>query len=73
MPLDTWVSIGSLLAIAVGIYTPLRAGISRIERELGANRTELKGDIAGLDDRVYALGVGLRPRVDEARSAGPAA
>jgi hypothetical protein len=62
--LETWVSIGTLLGVAVALFVAIRA--------LGA---ELKGDIARLDervsrldDRVYALAVGLRPQLEDQRT-----
>lgn len=94
MSLETWVSIGSLVVVTVGLYGALSAQNSRLRKEFGALRTELKGDlaelrtelkgdnadlrtelkgdlarlddrVAGLDDRIYALAVGLRPRLRE--------
>ncbi len=59
--LETWVSIGTLLGVAVGLFVAIRT--------TGADlRKELKGDIAKLDDRVYALAAGLRPQLDEQRA-----
>lgn len=57
MSLDTWVSIGSLVAVAITLYLVLARRFDRLETR-----------VEKLDDRVYALGVGMRPLIDEAQS-----
>ena len=52
MSLETWVSIGSLVVVTVGLYGALSAQNSRLRKEFGALRAELKGDLARLDERV---------------------
>lgn len=70
--LETWVSIGTLLGVAVGLFVAIRTTGADLRTELKGDiaelRTELKGDIAKLDDRVYALAAGLRPQLDEERA-----
>ncbi len=94
MPLETWVSLGSLLGVALALYVALKSDSRRLEAKIdrvsvelrnesagikseltsdisklraefkkGIDelRSELKGDVARLDDRVYALAAGLRP------------
>jgi hypothetical protein len=41
---------------------------TELKGEIAGLRTELKGDIGRLDDRVYALAAGLRPRIEESHS-----
>ena len=81
--LETWVSIGTLLGVAVGLFVAIRTTGADLRKELKGDiaelrtelkgdiaelRTELKTDIAKLDDRVYALAAGLRPQLDEQRA-----
>jgi hypothetical protein len=73
MSLETWVSIGSLIAVAAGLFVAIRATGSDLRKEIATLRTELKGDIARLDGRVYALAAGLRPMLDEHRASPPLA
>lgn len=55
-----------------GLRTELKGDITELRTELKGDiaglRTELKGDIRLLDDRVYALAAGLRPRLEEAQA-----
>lgn len=46
----------------VGVRDELKADIAGL-------KSELKADIGRLDDRVYALAAGLRPRLEESHSA----
>jgi hypothetical protein len=51
---ETWATIGTLLAAIVGLYVALRSDIHRLETRIDR-----------LDDRVYALAAGLKPRMDD--------
>jgi hypothetical protein len=91
LPLETWVSIGTLLTVALGlavfmrtmlvdlggridsVRTELGERIDRIESKTDETRSDLGGRIdrldsrvATLDDRVYALAVGMRPLLEKA-------
>lgn len=48
MDVDTWVSLAVLASMFAGLYAALR-------RDMGSLRTELKGDIAKVDERVSTL------------------
>lgn len=69
MDLDTWVSLGTLVALAIGLFTYLNAKFDRIDQRFDQLRAELKEDIRILDARVYALATGLR--IDIARAQEP--
>lgn len=73
MDLDTWVSLGSLVAVAIGLLTYLNRKFEQVDQRFDQQRAEFKADIADvkadlrrLDDRVYALAAGLRIDVVQA-------
>jgi chaperonin cofactor prefoldin len=79
LPVETWATIGTLLAALVGLYVALRGDIhrevQRLESRLDTrmDRLESRMDrfetrVERLDDRVYALAAGLRPQLEAARA-----
>ena len=46
--LETWVSIGTLLGVAVGLFVAIRTTGADLRKEIGGLRTELKGDVGSL-------------------------
>ncbi len=73
MPLETWVSIGTLLGVGLSLAGLMLATTRSLRTELKGDiaelRTELKSDVAELrtvvdrlDERVYALATGQAPR-----------
>ena len=77
LPVETWATIGTLLAAIIGLYVALRADIQRLEVRLDTrmDRLESRMDrfesrVERLDDRLYALAAGLRPQVEAARADG---
>ncbi len=84
LPSETWVSIGTLLTVAVALYGALKADGNRLEKKVDAldEKVEKKIDALGarldertdrLDDRVFALAVGLKPYLEAAHTTDPAA
>lgn len=55
---ETWATIGTLLAAIIGLYVALRSDIHRLE-------VRIESQMNRLDDRVYALAAGLKPRMDD--------
>lgn len=82
LSVETWATIGTLLAALVGLYVALRADIQRLETRLDTrvdrleshmDRFESRMDrfdtrLERLDDRIYSLAAGLRPQVEAARA-----
>lgn len=60
--------IGRLEGTIAGLDTKIDGVRDQLREELHGVRDELRSDIGRLDDRVYALAVGLRPQVEEAQS-----
>ncbi|HEY0248909.1 MAG TPA: hypothetical protein VGC45_11675 [Gryllotalpicola sp.] len=76
LSLETWVSLGTLIAVGTGIVTLMRSETRSIRadmRDLKTDMRDLKTDIRRvddrvqhLDDRVYALATGLKPTPERA-------
>ncbi|MDF1603923.1 hypothetical protein [Nocardioides sp. YIM 152315] len=58
-----------LAAVRSELKADLAAVRSELKADLAETRSELKAEIGRLDDRVYALAAGLRPRIEGAPSA----
>jgi hypothetical protein len=58
--LQTWVSIGSLLAVGVAIVGAFTRQTGGLKADIAGLRTELKGDIAGLRTELKGDIAGLR-------------
>lgn len=56
-----------------GVRDEFKADLAGVRDEVKADiaslKSELKADLGRLDDRVYALAAGLRPRLEESHSA----
>ena len=82
MDLDTWVSTLAIISAMSALYFSLRR---ELKADIADVRTALSADIARvddrvsrvearistLDDRVYALAVGMKPVIDEAAARVP--
>jgi hypothetical protein len=78
VPVETWATIGTMLAALVALFVALRSDIHREVQGL-ESRLETRIDnvearidrvdtrLERLDDRLYALAAGLRPQVEAAR------
>lgn len=66
---DLKADIADCRAETQALRTELKGDISELRTELKADigelRTEVKADIDRLDDRIYALAIGLRPLVEQ--------
>lgn len=68
MDLETWVSIGSLIGVGLGLYAAMRGFRTELKTDISGLRAELKDDISNLrtvvdrlDDRVYVLATHRSP------------
>lgn len=70
MSLETWVSIGSLLIATVTLAAFMRTTVASAEARIGVRidgvEANLSARIEKLDDRVYALAVGMKPLLEPA-------
>ncbi len=70
--LETWVSIGTLLGVAVGLFVAIRTTGADLRKEIGGLRTELKGDIGSLrtelKDDIAELRTELKGDIAELRT-----
>ena len=70
--LETWVSIGTLLGVAVGLFVAIRTTGADLRKEIGGLRTELKGDIGSLrtelKDDIAELRTELKDDIAELRT-----
>ncbi|KAA1418452.1 hypothetical protein F0U44_08015 [Nocardioides humilatus] len=68
--IDTWVStlaiIGAMFALYFTLRRELKSDLGEFRAEVGREFAKLEGRVNTLDDRVYALAVGMRPVIDEA-------
>ncbi|HEU4849420.1 MAG TPA: hypothetical protein VFS93_03325 [Terrimesophilobacter sp.] len=75
VPLETWVSIGSLLIATLTLAAFTRSAVSSAEKRLGERIDSVEASLSKridsietslekLDDRVYALAIGMRPLLE---------
>jgi hypothetical protein len=66
LPLETWVSVGTVISVAIALLIAMRSGFaelrsefsefgSEVKADIRDLRTELKADIAAFDGRVTEL------------------
>ena len=58
---------GALRREIRAVDTRLSGVEMRLDAKIDGQRSELKADIARLDDRIYALASGLRPLLEQAQ------
>lgn len=64
VPLETWVSIGSLLIVTLTLAVFMRSTVTSAEERLGKRIDAVEASLEKLDDRVYALAVGIKPLLE---------
>jgi hypothetical protein len=65
---STWASTLAIIGAIVALYFTLGRELKTDLADLRMDLTDLKAHLVRLDDRVYALAVGMRPVVEEAAS-----
>lgn len=65
--MSTLAEVATTLVALGASYGALRREIRAIDLKVDGVRTELKADIAKLDDRAYTLATGLRPVIEQSQ------
>ena len=65
LPLETWVSVGTLISVAIAMRVAMRSGFAELRSEFSEFRSEVKADIRGLRTELKADIAALDGRVTE--------